>query len=687
MGRVFTPDGQILGRNPYGGGGRGGGGGFGGFGGGGRGGFGGGGRGGGGYGGGFRLPDSSGRGSYGGGRGGGGYGGGGSRPTRLPGLNNIVRFPRAPRLPNRVPNVDLRLPRFPDFRGTFRLPNPRFPNLSFPPLPNFFNPPSQPNRGSRQDRRTPQSQSQPQAQTTTPPPTGNNTERFPEQPSGGIQIDAGFVFTGDIKIKVTREVGNFYSDSIRGSFPHGFSTSERVFEVYVENFRGIYKSVASASISDSTDAYSFNQYSYYYIIASSLQYVNWTRITQFGFPVYQIPYENFGIGNESSSFGYSTYQYIQNGQLRIGETINKGWSRVTVTVETIPANPLNSPNPWTNTNTSIDYDNDTELDEDDMPCDRCRAEEMIWYLRSMRATIPVNQTSITKLPTGDLLTVDSTGMKTVFCLPGTQEAIKEQFNLLAEIKKRTAHAFNQARRAKVMTRIMQILNITDVFLNIHNAMMISADISETFFDSIFFVIDSIPRILDDIPLVGGFFETEEWQGFDSKELIVKKLDEVGKAAFGVETWEQAKAKWAAFNNIIRTGNTMLMNMKDLRDCHGDLAEMAAERIAKVNNALIKAGVLDENGNWMAENVSRRSAFLDKLERIEESGVVNTAVFFQTMASGVLDIQETKRDLDESRQEFKNAIRDGAQTLSGQETESKTASQGADSTRDDAKPAE
>ncbi len=323
-------------------------------------------------------------------------------------------------------------------------------------------------------------------------------------------------------------------------------------------------------------------------------------------------------------------------------------------------------------------------DDEDMACQPCQAAQA---LRALQRTVTVDATAITRMPTGDLVTTSSQKVQRVFALPGTEQSIKEQFDLFAEIKKRTAHAFNQARRAKVLTRILQLMNITDFFLNIHNAMMISADIGETFFDSIFFVIDNAPKILDDLPIVGGFFDADEWAGFDSKELIAKKIDELGKQAFGVDNWAQAKAKWAAFNQIVRTGNTMLLNMKDLRDAHGDLAEMAAERIAVVNNALIKSGVIDESGRLMTENVNRRAAFLDKLEKIEESGVVNTAVFFQTMAAGVLDVQETKKDLEESREEFKKAVTDGTKVLVDGQNASKDASQGAASTGDDAKPRE
>lgn len=393
-----------------------------------------------------------------------------------------------------------------------------------------------------------------------------------------------------------------------------------------------------------------------------------------------VTFEGYPTETNSASVPHIWNRFKQAEDFYIGGQYAPGWqlSYASFTINWRKTETSPSVNPW------LRYYFDDETKEEEMPCEPCKAA---MALRALQRTITVDSTTITPLPTGDLIVTQTPKTQRVFALAGTEQSIKEQFDLMAEIKKRTAHAFNQARRAKIMTRLLQIMNITDFFLNLHNAMMISADIGETFFDAIFFVIDNVPKLLDELPFAKDFIDIGEWAGFDSKTLVTTKLDEMAKQAFGVQQWADAKAKWAAFNQIVRSANTVLMNMKDLRDSQGDLTQMTASRIAKVNNALVKSGVLTEDGELMTETVNRRSAFLDKLEKIEESGVVNTAVFFQTMTAGALDVQETKKELKESREEFQKAITDGTKTLRDGASASKIASQGANTTKDDAKPTE
>lgn len=321
---------------------------------------------------------------------------------------------------------------------------------------------------------------------------------------------------------------------------------------------------------------------------------------------------------------------------------------------------------------------DTDEDEDNMRCRNCEAARVI---RGLQRTITVDATTITSIPTGNLI-VSPTIQKPVrvFCLPGTEDSIKQQFNLIDELRKRLAKTFNQSRMAKILARISQIMNFTQFWLTFHNALMMSADIGETFFGSIFQTLNNVAKIADDTPL-GTFYDLDETP-FDSQELITGKLEEWAKQIFGVQNWTEIKSKFAALNQIIRSTNTMIMNMRDLGESQRDLAEMSAERVGKLNNSLRKAGVIFDEGNWMSEDVNMRSRFLEKLEKIEESGVINTAVFFQSLSQQALDVQETKKEVAESKQKFQEDLNKGITTITGQATDAKTASQGAEISKED-----
>lgn len=317
-------------------------------------------------------------------------------------------------------------------------------------------------------------------------------------------------------------------------------------------------------------------------------------------------------------------------------------------------------------------------EEENMRCQTCEAARVI---RSLQKTITVDSTTISSIPTGNLVVAPTVQKPVrVFCLPGTEDSIKQQFNLIDEVRKRLAKTFNQSRMAKVLARISQIMNFTQFWLTFHNALMMSADIGETFFGAIFQTLNNVAKIADDTPL-GSFYDLDETP-FDSQELITSKLEEWAKQIFGVQNWSEIKSKFAALNQIIRSTNTMVMNMRDLGESQRDLAEMSAERVGKLNNALRKAGITFDEGNWMSEDVNMRSRFLEKLEKIEESGVINTAVFFQSLSQQALDVQETKKEVAESKQKFREDLTKGISTITGQATDSKTASQGADISKED-----
>lgn len=325
-------------------------------------------------------------------------------------------------------------------------------------------------------------------------------------------------------------------------------------------------------------------------------------------------------------------------------------------------------------------------EEEDMPCERCRAEEIIWMLRSMKQNIPVNETTIVPLPTGNLVTIDSTSIKTVFCLPGTQNSIRDQFNLLAEIKKRLAKTFNQSRMAKVLARLQQVLSATDFVLNLHNALMLSEDIATTFFGTITGAVDIVIKVADDAPFIGGLFDTGETP-INTGQIIGEKIESACKSIFGVQNWAQMKQKWAAFNNIVRGAAMQIQAARDIGDAQKDLSEMTASRLGKLHNKLAKAGVLFDNDLW-EEKVNRRWAWMYKLEDMaEDNAVTNAAQFISSWGGQVLDIKEQKKEMQESREKFQKDLQKDLGTLYEAKDKTNLDSTGKTYTRSDANPPE
>lgn len=596
---------------------------------------------------------------------GGGYGGGGGRGgggvVRLPGKPNIVPYNRFPKIspprPPRLPRIEV-----PKFRPP-RIPQVRFPRVPHPIIPSFPTAPSNPGLPSPDDKVEPiRNTRNIEVPTYQQLPISNpNNIAIPLlNPMGGG--DVSFPTPVRLEVTIAYQLENIWLEWRDTESPvvKRFLGSPSSTTYIFDNATAIRKLVTVTSTNYDTDVQTYWQ------VRTGAD--NWNTLSYSG--------ESWHIGqynNPSASFWFS------NGQ--VFDLYGSYHPDVKFRNLSISP-PLNFPPPIRQVQPNR-VRNPQEQDEDDrMPCERCRAEEVIWMLRSMRQNIPVNEVTIVPSPTnlGNWQTIDTTSIKTVFCLPGTQNAIRDQFNLMAELKKRLAKTFNQSRMAKVLARISQIMNFTQFWLTFHNALMMSADIGETFFGAIFQTLNNVAKLADDTPL-GSFYDLDETP-YDAQQLITSKLEEWAKQIFGVQNWSEIKGKFAALNQIIRSTNTMVMNMRDLGESQRDLAEMSAERVGKLNNSLRKAGVIFDEGNWMSEDVNMRSRFLEKLEKIEESGVINTAVFFQTLSQQALDVQETKKEVAESKQKFQEDLTKGISTISGQATDAKGASQGADITKDD-----
>lgn len=594
---------------------------------------------------------------------GGGGGGGGSRnfgaPIRSPGKSVIVpysRFPK-PRLPTpKFPRVEV-----PKFRP------PRIPQVRFPRLPHHIIPsppiaPSNPGLPAPDDEVKPTENSR-NIQTPTyeqlPINNPNNIAIPAFNPMSGGDIN--FPIPISLEITIAYQYEDIYLAETGGQSPE----VKRVLgtpgstSYVLRNVTSVQKVVTVISTEVDTTISTY----WTATVAGNPQGIPYSG-ESWHLGAYNRPSRSFWLGNGGIFALYGSYHpqiTFRNLDIRP---------------------PLNFPPPVRVRQPERTRTPQQQDEDERMPCERCRAEEVVWMLRSMRQTIPVNETTIIPSVTnlGNWQTIDTVSTKTVFCLPGTQNAIRDQFNLLADIKKRLAKTFNQSRMTKVLAKISQIMNFTQFWLTFHNALMMSADIGETFFGSIFQTLNNIAKLADDTPL-GSFYDLDEMP-FDSQELITSKLEEWAKQIFGVQNWTEIKGKFAALNQIIRSTNTMVMNMRDLGESQRDLAEMSAERVGKLNNSLRKAGVIFDEGNWMSEDVNMRSRFLEKLEKIEESGVINTAVFFQTLSQQALDVQETKKEVAESKQKFQEDLNKGISSITGQATDAKGASQGADITKSD-----
>lgn len=586
---------------------------------------------------------------YGGGGRGGGTGGGGG-VFRMPGRASQVpftRFPRPVKLPPpKFPKVELpkwQPPQIPK-------PNWKIPNLvipSFPPNnPNKI--PKDENKKTNQNKevRLPEQNDQ---QTNRPKDWDDYNFDPPKDPYsptyGFFQEMQGFQGVPgnwyDFSYRV-QETGSWHFGVLFGGLGSRYNSPPS----YSYSFE--FKAKLKAPILGfGLDVVSFpnGTAGTYYVLAMGYNGMNATAPAVWG-------YQYYASSNLPQKIPFATYwkpNYGTGYPPTRGDEV-RSWDSGTIQSPSAiyVQIPFIHPKPWIN-------DTPVKLEEEEMPCERCRAEEVIWYIRSLKQTISHKDCNIIPLPTGNLLTVDTVAVKTVFALPGTQQAIVEQFNLMAEIKKRLAKTFNQSRMAKVLAKLQQIMSVTDFVLNLHNALMLSEDIVTTFFGTLGSAFDTIAKVVDDTPFIGELFDLGE-KPINSAEWFGNAFEERMKEIFGAQNWADLKVKWAAFNNIVRGAAMQIQAARDIGEAQKDLSEMTASRLGKLHNKLAKAGVLFDGDLW-EEKVNRRWAWMYKLENMaEDNTITNAAQFVQGWGSQVLDIREQKKEMEESREKFQTDLK-------------------------------
>lgn len=577
-------------------------------------------------------------GGRGGGRFGQGGGGGGGRPVRMPGKANIVDF-KLPRMP--------RMPRMPE-KFFDKLPRPRFPQI--PRMPHKFNLPNGiiPSFGNKgeatkfpsKDKKKENSNSSDFQNKLNDYDKGDPVEEIFKETDGQKANDKarnlnlgrpnndinfglpGGLYQINIKFSVSSRMKKWY---LSGSSPPEISNHPASF---FSNSPGGEALTGMLIIRNPTSAFVQS-----FVSPAEGSSTRWAAQVK----CYWKIKDSQGLNYIMRVGSFSDWNQISTGQINGVFSIYQ--SSVIPVLEFIRLDA--SPSPWRN-----------EYKEEEMPCEKCQAAQVI---RSLQVNITHQQVNLIKMPNGDLLARETMGTKRIFALPGTEYAVKEQFNIISEIKKRTAHAFNQARRSKVLARLLQVMNVIGFLVDIHNAMMLSKDLGVTFFNLIAGTVDNVVNTVADLPFLKGFMEPGEQ--FSTATVLKNALEGAAKKVFGVKKWDEIKGTIIAANRIVSAASTILETSKTIATETAMLAELAAENSGKLGNRLRQAGILPDEGQWFAENYSHRTKAYDRVMRLNGrlEGVVNAAMFLEQMSSHVLNIKNNIKALDDQQKELEKSF--------------------------------
>jgi hypothetical protein len=198
----------------------------------------------------------------------------------------------------------------------------------------------------------------------------------------------------------------------------------------------------------------------------------------------------------------------------------------------------------------------------------------------------------------------------------------------------------------------RVLAIMTYMNTLHNAYMLSSDLTQTLFSL-------TSNALNLILQVSGFKSATE-ENIDVAQEVGGFFDNTAKSIFGVQTWTGIKQEWAALNRVYQAGANILGTVRGMFDSARQIQELAAENIGKVGNALKRDGVVEEKSfKWMPERVNSASLQQKKWDNVLEGieSLSNVASSLDTVIGETTSIVDGLTQLQESRKEFDKALKE------------------------------
>ncbi|MEH1971112.1 hypothetical protein [Nostoc sp.] len=185
----------------------------------------------------------------------------------------------------------------------------------------------------------------------------------------------------------------------------------------------------------------------------------------------------------------------------------------------------------------------------------------------------------------------------------------------------------------------RVLNVMILGATIHNALMLSNDIGQTF-------VGIINNVLQ---LIG--LKKEDGSTFDIGSVISSSIENLIKGAIGAENYTTLTTAWAKANRIYQASINILNAFQGLSSVILTGLEMTAGKVAKIGNALRDAGeVLESAYSWMnpQPKFNRVTQTLESLQ--------NGASTIQMVTQAPLDIINATTELTTATTELTNAIK-------------------------------
>ncbi len=194
--------------------------------------------------------------------------------------------------------------------------------------------------------------------------------------------------------------------------------------------------------------------------------------------------------------------------------------------------------------------------------------------------------------------------------------------------------------------IDRALNLIAIAANLHNAMMLSANLKVTLLE-----------MLSSVGNATGLLETSEHENVDLNQVFNAGIEAVLIKIVGVDSYAGLKVGLRKYNAIYQAASNSLNAVSSMFNSIGNVIEQGAENTGRIGNALKGAGAVSEKAyQWMAEKFDAKSnKFIQFQSKIGE--VTQFLETVNEIAETVVEGQQAATEFQKANTEFIKAVQD------------------------------
>lgn len=195
--------------------------------------------------------------------------------------------------------------------------------------------------------------------------------------------------------------------------------------------------------------------------------------------------------------------------------------------------------------------------------------------------------------------------------------------------------------------IDRALNLIAIAANLHNAMMLSANLKITLLE-----------VLSSVGNATGVLETSEGENVDLNQVFNQGIETFITTLIGVDNYAGLKVGLRKYSAIYRSATNVISNVGNMFSSIGNGIEVIGERTGKIGNAIRAAGMVRENAyQWMSERMTvHTNKFMTFQTKVGDVTEVLEAI--NEIAESTIEGQQSYTEAVKATTEFKKVLEEG-----------------------------